>query len=70
MPFGAGQGYDATLKYLGYQNGFLYFKVTGWQIIVAIRNEAIGGKFDVYFFINGSTTPIFFDRGPAYDVRQ
>jgi hypothetical protein len=66
----AAQGYDETLTYLGYKQGYLYFKVTNWAVVVAIRNEAVNGVHPVWFFINGGTDPHFHSQGPAYPVRR
>jgi len=61
-----GKGFDSKLTYLGAQAGFLYYSVQGWQIIMAIRNEAVGGKHDMWFFVNGSSTPLRYSDGIAY----
>jgi hypothetical protein len=65
----ANEAYDTTVTYRGYQSGFLYYQVQGWQIIIAIRNQAIDGTHDVYFFINGSSSSIFYARGIAYPAK-
>lgn len=62
----ANKGFVTKLKYLGIQDDFLYFAVQGWQVVVAIRNHATGGTHDVYFFVNGGSTPIFFVKGLAF----
>lgn len=61
-----GRGFDSPQTYRGYQSNFHYWKIDLWQIIVAVRNTPTGGKFDVYFFINGSSIPVFYSQGVPY----
>lgn len=51
------KGYDTRLRHLGSQGGFLYFEVTQWQVIVAIRDTS---PFDIWFFLNGQSDPVRF----------
>lgn len=62
----AGKGYDSRQTYLGFQNNFHYWKVDDWQVVVAIRNTATGGKFDTYLFVNGGSNPIFYSQGAPF----
>jgi hypothetical protein len=57
------KGYDTKLKYLTFQGGFLYFQVTEWQIIVAVRDSS---PFDVWFFINGGPTPVKYANSASF----
>jgi hypothetical protein len=66
----AGHGFPPyQVKFLGTAgagiNQFLYYQVVGWQCVMAVRNQAIGGTHDQYLFINGSAQPFFFGRGFA-----
>jgi hypothetical protein len=65
----AGQGFDAKHKYLGYQGGFHFWKVSGWKFILAVRNQGSGGTFDSYAFINDSSDAQSYSKGPAYPAR-
>jgi len=58
-----GKGYDTKVKYLTFQNGFLYFQVTDWQITVAVRDSS---PFDVWFFVNGGSTPVEYTPSASF----
>lgn len=49
------KGFDSKTKFLTAQSGFIYFDITDWQIVVAVRETS---PYDVYLFVNGGPTPI------------
>ena len=62
------------IKYLGTtgsgSNLFLHYKVEGWKIEMAIRNESINGTFPMSFRLNNAGPFNPYANGVAYPVAQ